>query len=119
MSKRLVLVLLIVVLLAALLLPAAARAGDRLFLPYAAAPAPRDWFTQQEFEGALAAAGYVPVLVTPFTWCELADEAAPPAWVVYAVCHLDLTPGDPSDAVEVIFWWDGAGGRVVWAMVAQ
>lgn len=102
-------------LLLALLLsvaPAPAHAG--LYLPHVAAP--RDWFTQADFDSALQAAGYNPGVVGMFTWCELHASSSPHA-IRYAACTLDRTPNDITDTAGVLFWWRSDIGRMWWEVV--
>ena len=89
--------------------PAPAHAG--LYLPHVAAP--RDWFTQADFDAALQAAGYTPAVVGMFTWCELHASSTATA-IRYAACTLDTTPANAADTAGVLFWWDTAAGRMWW-----
>ena len=110
--KAILTALLIALLLAAA--PAPAHAG--LYLPHVAAP--RDWFTQADFDSALQDAGYNPAIVGMFTWCELHASSRPHA-LRYSKCTLDTTPGDDTDTAGVLFWWRADLGRMWWAEVAQ
>lgn len=107
MRKIIFAALVIAVLLA--FVPAAAHAG--LYLP--AISAPREWFTQADFDSALQAAGYNPAVVGMFTWCEEHPTSRPHA-IRYSACTLDLTPNDDSDAAGVLFWWRSDIGRMWW-----
>ena len=78
---------------------------------------PQDWFTQPEFEAALAAAGFDPAVWTQHTACTLDDSADAPRVIRYATCDLFLTEdGNPSPggANFITFWYSTELGRVAW-----
>ena len=107
MQRAIFAAILLAVLLSAA--PTAAHAG--LYLP--AVSAPRDWFTQADFDAALQDAGYNPAIVGMFTWCEEHATSRPHA-IRYAACTLDRTPDDITDTAGVLFWWDTTAGRMWW-----
>ena len=94
--------------------PAPAHAG--LYLPHVAAP--RDWFTQADFDAALQAAGYNPAVVGMFTWAE-EHPSSTPQDIRLMRAYLDMTPNDDTDAHWVVFWHDAGAGCMRWVEVAQ